>query len=123
MAQRSLKPSDPRGADKGYVVREYVDSLKKLGLKRHGTARKTGSSMHSPCATRGMKPANANGSWQRECFGWVKTIGHLRKTRVINTARVHAELLQTFAAYNLTRMMTMFGWRGEFRQAESASVM
>jgi hypothetical protein len=46
-----------------------------------------------------------------EAFGWTKTIGGLRKTRVTSLARVKAQALRTFAAYNLTRMSRLFGWR------------
>ena len=47
-----------------------------------------------------------------EIFGWVKTIGGFRKTRFIGTAKVQAQALLTFAAWNLTRMSTLLGWRG-----------
>ena len=55
-----------------------------------------------------------------EEFGWAKTVGGFRKTPFIGTAKVHAQALLTFAASNLTRMMTLFGWREEFLQAKSA---
>jgi hypothetical protein len=38
-----------------------------------------------------------------EVFGWSKTVGGLRK--------VKAQTFFTFAAYNLTRMGSLFGWR------------
>ena len=46
-----------------------------------------------------------------EVFGWAKTVGVLRKTRLIGLAKVKAQTLFTLAAYNLTRMATIFGWR------------
>ena len=46
-----------------------------------------------------------------EIFGWSKTIGGLRKTRFVGLAKVKAQATFTFAAYNLTRMATIFGWR------------
>ncbi len=46
-----------------------------------------------------------------ECFGWAKTVGGFRKTRFIGTAKVQAQALMTFAAWNLTRMMALCGWR------------
>lgn len=45
-----------------------------------------------------------------ECFGWAKTIGGFRKTRFIGTAKVQAQALLVFAAYNLTRMIRLCGW-------------
>ena len=46
-----------------------------------------------------------------EIFGWAKTIGGLRKARFVGLAKVSAQTVFTLAAYNLTRMATLFGWR------------
>jgi IS5 family transposase len=46
-----------------------------------------------------------------EVFGWGKTVGPLRKARFVGLAKVKAQTLFTVAAYNLTRMATIFGWR------------
>jgi IS5 family transposase len=46
-----------------------------------------------------------------EIFGWSKTVGGLRKARFVGLAKVTAQTTFTFAAYNLTRMATIFGWR------------
>ena len=42
-----------------------------------------------------------------ECFGWMKTIGGLRKTRHIGLQRVAGQALLTFAAYNLVRLLNL----------------
>ena len=46
-----------------------------------------------------------------EIFGWAKTVGGLRKTCFIGLDKVKAQTTFTLAAYNLTRMATIFGWR------------
>ena len=46
-----------------------------------------------------------------EIFGWRKTTGGLREARFVGPAKVRAQTTFTFAAYNLTRMVTIFGWR------------
>ena len=46
-----------------------------------------------------------------EAFGWIKTIGGMRKTRFVGQARVAAQSLFTFAAYNLVRLGSLLGWR------------
>jgi len=46
-----------------------------------------------------------------QIFGWAKTVGGLRKTRFIGLAKVKAQTVFTFAAYNLTRLATILGWR------------
>ncbi len=45
-----------------------------------------------------------------ENFGWAKTVGGFRKTRFKGLSRVSSQSLLTFAAYNLTRMSTLWGW-------------
>lgn len=53
----------------------------------------------------------------REFFGRVlalaqwQGIGGMRKTRFIGQARVSAQSLFTFAAYNLVRIDSLLGWR------------
>ena len=42
-----------------------------------------------------------------ESFGWMKTIGGLRKLRHRGTARVAAMFTFTCAAYNLVRLRTL----------------
>ncbi len=42
-----------------------------------------------------------------EAFGWVKTVGGLRKTRHKGLAKLSDQALLTFAAYNLMRMLSL----------------
>lgn len=42
-----------------------------------------------------------------EAFGWIKTVGGLRKTRHKGLAKLSGQALLTFAAYNLTRMLNL----------------
>lgn len=44
-------------------------------------------------------------------FSWAKTIGGLRKTKLRGVPKVKAQTVFTCAAYNLTRMGWLFGWR------------
>ncbi|MGK5012406.1 hypothetical protein [Janthinobacterium sp. MDB2-8] len=48
---------------------------------------------------------------KKRIFGWNKTIGGLRNARFVGLVKVRAQTTFTFAAYNLTRMATIFGWR------------
>jgi hypothetical protein len=49
-----------------------------------------------------------------EVFALGKNVGPLRKARFVGLAKVKAQTQTVFtlAAYNLTRMATIFGWRG-----------
>jgi hypothetical protein len=43
-------------------------------------------------------------------FGWVKTIGGLRKLTRVGLQAVKGQVAWTFAAYNLVRLGGMEGW-------------
>jgi hypothetical protein len=42
-----------------------------------------------------------------ECFGWVKTIGGLRKSRFVGREKLDFQFVLTFAAYHLIRMRNL----------------
>jgi IS5 family transposase len=42
-----------------------------------------------------------------EAFGWIKTVGGLRKTRHKGLEKLSGQALFAFAAYNLTRMLSL----------------
>ena len=42
-----------------------------------------------------------------ECFGWLKTVGGLRKSRFIGREKLDFQFVITFAAYNLIRMRNL----------------
>lgn len=112
MAERTLKPGSTLGADKGYDVASHQQALKALGIKPHTAAKDKGSAVDGR-TRRGKGYALSLVKRKRieECFGWAKTVGGFRKTRFIGTAKVQAQALLTFAAWNLTRMMSLLGWR------------
>jgi len=112
MAKRTLKPGSTLGEDKGYDVADHQAALKALGIKPHTAAKDKGSAVDGR-TKRGKGYATSLVLRKRieECFGWAKTIGGFRKTRFIGTAKVQAQALLTFAAWNLTRMMSLLGWR------------
>ena len=121
MARRTLNKGDTLGADKGYDTEEHIKALKAMGVKPHVAAKKTGSAMNPRTVrSKGYQASLRKRKLVEEAFGWAKTVGGFRKTRFIGTAKAHAQALLTFAAYNLTRMMTLFGWREDFLQAKSA---
>ncbi len=42
-----------------------------------------------------------------ECFGWLKTIGGLRKSPFVGREKLDFQFVLTFAAYNLVRMRNL----------------
>lgn len=45
-----------------------------------------------------------------EAFGWLKTVGGLRKTKLIGREKLAGQALMCFATYNLGRIGGLSGW-------------
>src|ERR1700756_305968 len=96
------------GGDKGYDTRDFVASCRALNITPHvaqNDARPGGSALD---ARTTHQPGYAVSQWIRkrieEAFGWMKTIGGLRKTRYRGRARVQMHAYLVGAAYNLLRI-------------------
>jgi transposase len=100
------------GADKGYDTRNFVDTMRTLKVTPH-VAQNT-ANRSSAIDSRTTRHAGYDISqWKRkiveEVFGWVKTIGLLRKTRHKGVARGGWMFTFTNAAYNLVRIKNILG--------------
>ena len=42
-----------------------------------------------------------------ECFGWAKTVGGLRKSRLVSREKLDIQFVLTMAAFNLIRMRNL----------------
>jgi IS5 family transposase len=96
------------GGDKGYDTYGFVASCRALKITPHvaqNHARSGGSALD---ARTTRHPGYAVSQWLRkrieEGFGWMKTIGGLRKTRYRGRARVQWHAYLVAAAYNLLRI-------------------
>src|SRR5213594_901747 len=99
------------GADKGYDTRDFVAAVRLLGVTPH-VAQNTGPRRRSAIDDRTTRHAGYAVSQQRrkrveEIFGWLKTIGLMRKTRHRGTRRVDWMFTFALAAYNLVRIRTL----------------
>ncbi len=122
MIERSVrKPGATIGADKGYDTAEFVDLLKQRNLKAH-IARKTSGSAVDGRIARGKSYAMSlrRRKMIEESFGWIKTVGGLRKTKHIGLAKLAGQTLLTFAAYNLTRLLNLMEPRMPVRMVKPA---
>jgi transposase len=98
------------GADKGYDTRDFVAGLRGLQVTPH-VAQNT-SNRSSAIDGRTTRHAGYGVSQQKrklveEIFGWLKTIGLLRKTRHRGTARVGWMFVFGVAVYNLIRIRNL----------------
>jgi transposase len=96
------------GGDKGYDTRDFVASCRALTVTPHvaqNQARRGGSALDARTVRH---PGYAVSQWIRkqveEAFGWMKTIGGLRKTRYRGRERVQMHAYLVAAAYNLVRI-------------------
>jgi hypothetical protein len=95
------------GMDKNYDVRDPVDTLRSLRVRPHvaqnDAKRKSaidGRTTRHPGYTVSMRKRKR----VEEIFGWVKTVGLMRKTRHKGTELVERMVTLSAAAYNLVRM-------------------
>jgi len=108
MVSRSVKAGATVGADKGYDTQDFVTRMRQLGVKAHVARKTTGSAVDGRMARgKGYAISLRRRKMIEEAFGWIKTVGGLRKTRHIGLAKLAGQALFTFAAYNLTRILNL----------------
>jgi transposase len=96
------------GGDKGYDTREFVATCRALNITPHvaqNNKRRGGSALdarttHYP----GYAVSQRIRKRIEEVFGWMKTVGGLRKTRYRGRERVQMHAYLVAAAYNLLRI-------------------
>ena len=94
------------GADKGYDAAGFVARVRALNVTPHIAQNTTRRSAIDGRTTRHPGYAVSQRTRPRieEAFGWIKTVGGLRKTRHRGTARVGWMFTLTAAACNLIRL-------------------
>ena len=95
------------GADKGYHVKDFVQHLREHGIKPHLAridGRKTPGLDGRTSCTEGYKISQRKRKRVEEIFGWLKTVGGMRKARFIGEARTQIAAYLSAAAYNLLRI-------------------
>ena len=98
------------GADKAYDTQDFVRSLRGLNATAHVAQNCKGrKSAIDGRTTRHPEYAVSQRLRKRveEIFGWMKTVGNLRKTRHRGEDRVGWMFTLTAAAYNLVRMRNL----------------
>jgi transposase len=95
------------GGDKLYDTRDYVQTMRDLNAVPHvAQNHRNRRSAIDRRTTRHPGYAVSQRVRKRveEIFGWAKTVGPMRKTKLRGCERVGFQLLLTFAGYNLIRM-------------------
>jgi transposase len=98
-------------ADKGYDTREFVAVIRELGVTPHvaqNVTRRGGSAIDAR-TTRHAGYAKSQHARPRiePAFGWMKTIGWLRKIKLRGLSNVDWLVVFASAAFNLRRLTTL----------------
>jgi transposase len=99
------------GADKGYDTKEFVKEMRHMNVTPHVSqnVRRSGGSAIDGRTTRhaGYEISQRKRKRIEEVFGWLKTVGALRKTRHRGLFKVGWVFTFAAAAYNLVRMRNL----------------
>ena len=96
------------GADKGYDTRSFVAGVRELGATPHVAAKDRYSAIDGRTTRHGSYAVSQRRrKLVEEPFGWMRTVGGLRKLRHRGKAKVSTLFTFTCAAYNLVRLRTL----------------
>jgi len=94
-------------ADKGYDRKALVQAMRDYRVTPHFARKPTSIIDQRPTRHPGYAASQRKRKRVEEIFGWVKTVGGLRKTRHRGVARVDWIFSLALAAYNLVRMRNL----------------
>lgn len=98
------------GADKAYDTKEFVRLTRKMGVTPHiaqNTKNRASAIDNRTTRHAGYPISQRKRKRVEEIFGWLKTVGMLRKTRHRGTDRVGWMFTFGVAVYNLVRMRNL----------------
>src|SRR6476660_9781156 len=99
------------GADKAYDTKDFVSEMRGMNVTPHVSqnTKRTGGSAIDGRTTRheGYQVSQRKRKRTEEVFGWIKTVGALRKTRHRGLETVRWVFTFTATAYNLVRMRNL----------------
>ena len=98
------------GGDKGYDTKDFVQEMRGMNVTPHVSQKpENGGSAIDGRTTRhaGYEISQRKRKRIEKVFGWMKTVGMLRKTRHRGVFKVGWVFTFTAAAYNLVRMRNL----------------
>lgn len=98
------------GADKGYHTKAFVSLLRARGIAPHIARidkRNTPGLDARTTRHEGYEISQRKRKRIEEIFGWMKSVGGIRKSRFVGIARTQLAAYMVGAAYNLLRMARM----------------
>lgn len=99
------------GADKGYDTKDFVATCREHGVTPHVAQKKKHSAIDGRTTShQGYVMSIKKRKCIEEVFGWLKTVGGLRKTRHRGQEKLAGQAMLCYAAYNLVRIGSLAGW-------------
>jgi transposase len=95
------------GGDKGYDRKKLVQEMREHQVTTHFARKQTSIIDQRTTRHPGFELSQRKRKRVEEIFGWVKTVGGLRKTRHRGVARVDWMFSLAVATYNLVRMRNL----------------
>jgi len=98
------------GGDKGYDTRAFVNAMRTIGVTPHVAQNTTNRASAIDCRTTrysGYGVSQVIRKAVEHPFGWIKTVGNLRKTRHRGRRLVDWVFTLGMAAYNLIRIRNL----------------
>ena len=115
MIDDNAKPGSTVGADKNYDTADFVAGCRERGCTPHVSQNDTNRRSAIDARTTrhpGYRISTIKRKRIEEPFGWIKTVGGLRKTRHRGRGLVEWFFVLTAAAYNLVRIPKMLAATG-----------
>jgi IS5 family transposase len=106
-------PGDHRitlGGDKGYDSRDFVEALREMNVTPHvaqNTSKRSSAIDGRTTRHAGYAESQKKRKRAEEVFGWLKTVGLMRKTRHRGVRRVGWMFTFVAAIYNLVRIRNL----------------
>jgi IS5 family transposase len=92
------------GADAGYNAKDFVANCRNRGITPHVAGKKSSAIDGRTTRHRGYDASQKVRKRIEQVFGWLKTIGGLRKTRYKGRAKIQLYAFMAGAAYNILRL-------------------
>ena len=104
--QQSMRPGQTVGADKGYDVGRFVDGLRQMSITPHVAAKVKGSNIDGRTTqTPGYEISQLKRKRVEEPFGWMKTVGGIRKLVHRGLSKANTIFTMNATAFNVVRIV------------------
>ena len=111
LLQANIKSGATVGEDRGYDVDTHIKAVQALGVIPHVAAKRKGSAVPDDIRqSEGYAISLKIRKRIEEVFGWMKTVGGMRKVKLIGREKINGQFRFVAAIYNLVRIGSLTGW-------------